>query len=50
MAEQENPMEGRTMLRPDRTRREGRKESREKTPTEAYNWDRLVDRIQTLFG
>ena len=47
--EKESPMEGRVMPGPNRTGMEGTVESKEKTPVEASNWDRVVDIIQTAF-
>ena len=49
-AEQKNLTEGRKIPGPDRTGREGKEESIDKTPAEASNWDRVVDIIQTAFG
>ena len=43
-------MEGRTMPRPNRKGREETEGRREKTPTEASNWDRVVDLFHTVFG
>ena len=49
-AKQEKQKEGRTMSGPDRNGGEGTDESREKTPADVSNWDRVVDLIQTAFG
>ena len=38
------------MSGPDRNGGEGTDESREKTPADVSNWDRVVDLIQTAFG
>ena len=34
---------------PDRTGRKGTEDSREKTPTEASNWERVAELVQTAF-
>ena len=47
---QENPTEGMTTVGPDDTGGEGTEESRETTPTEASNWERVVDLVHTAFG
>ena len=35
---------------PKRTGREGTEETREKTPAEVSNWERVVDLVHTEFG
>ena len=48
-AEQDDPTEGRTMPGTKKTGKEGKEESREKTPGGSSNWDRVVDLVQTAF-
>ena len=47
-AEQENPSE--TTALSDRTEGEETEDSREKTPTEDPNWERVAELVQTEFG
>ena len=47
--DQETPTLG-TTAGPDDKGREGTEGSRERTPAEASNWERLVDLVHTAFG